>query len=129
MRITNPGGASINNYFSHVTKAAGTDTIQLWKTVTNTQTQLGADGSQEVASGDSFGIDANGTTITAWYKPAAGSWTAVMVRTDSGVTAAGYIGLVAQSNSAIWDDFGGGTINARELSTMCGQAVNRAGTY
>lgn len=107
-RISNPNGA-VNNYFIHVLND-NSNVVWMYKTVSGSQTKLGADVTQAIAAGDSIGISAIGTTISFWHKPAAGSWTEVATRTDSSVTGAGYIGLAIQGTSVRLDDFGGGTV-------------------
>jgi hypothetical protein len=74
---------------------------------------VGSTFSQAWTAGDSFGFEAIGTTLKAYYKPAAGSWTEIASRTDSTYTAAGKIGLAIAGLNAegTADDFGGGTIS------------------
>lgn len=62
------------------------------------------------AVGDSFGISAIGSTITAYHKPIAGTWTEIGHVTDTHYSSAG--NLVLYGNEAggtlRFDDFGGG---------------------
>ena len=53
-----------------------TDTLRLRITTAGSSTTL-ATFDQATASGDSIGLAAHGTTLIAWHKPSAGSWTAV----------------------------------------------------
>jgi hypothetical protein len=68
---------------------------------------------QTMNAGDAIGIRCVGTTVSAYRKPAAGSWTLIGSWTDSspGMAAAtGRIELAINKNVARCDDFGGGTI-------------------
>jgi len=58
--------------------------------------------SQQVQSGDSVGISASGSTITAYYKASGGSWTALGSAGDTTFSGSGY---------AAWDDTSDGTAN------------------
>lgn len=62
------------------------------------------------ADGDSYGAELIGTTLTAYKKPAAGSWAAASSTTDSTYSAAGYIGggLSSTDAGSTLDDFSGG---------------------
>jgi hypothetical protein len=75
-----------------------------------TETPLGANFTQAVASGDSVGLSVVGSTITAYYKAAAGSWTIIATRTDSTYTGTGLLSIDYNSTTARLDDFGGGTV-------------------
>jgi hypothetical protein len=77
-----------------------------------TESPLGADFIQAVASGDSMGLSIVGSTITAYYKAAAGSWTTLTTRTDGTYTGTGLLSIDYNSTTARLDDFGGGTIGA-----------------
>ena len=74
-------------------------------------TQLGADISQAFGVGDSFGLEAIGPVLTAFFKAAAGSWVPMTdgARTDTTYNTAGYLGLYMNSPFSTTDDFGGGT--------------------
>lgn len=63
-----------------------------------------------LAGGDAFGLEIVGETLTAYYKPAAGSWTSLGSVTNSLYAAAGQIGAGVYNESEIGlDDFGGGS--------------------
>lgn len=108
IRIQNPNTASVSNYFAHFDQ--GGNSLQLWKTVNNTQTQLGSSVSITEAVGDSFGVEAIGSAIKAYYKTSGGSWTQQISQTDSGVSGSGCLGVSMESNGSRLDDFGGGTV-------------------
>lgn len=71
--------------------------------------QLGTTFSVTLSAGDSIGIRAQGSTISAYYKHAAGAWTLAVSVTDTNL-AHGYMGLVNQSNSGSFGNFGGGVV-------------------
>jgi len=111
-RMINPGTASVSGYELHIQKDASTDIWQIRRRDNLTPTTLGADMAQEISSGDSVGLSIIGTTISAYYKPAAGGWMIVGSRTDSTYTAPGVIGVKSvQTVPLAWKgtNFGGGT--------------------
>lgn len=106
-------GATATGYLIYYERQAGTDIFQVYRLDAGaTFVQLGADFTQEVSAGDSIGLSVVGTTITVWYKAAAGAWTSLGTRTDA--TYAGTnsrIGVEIDNNTVIrLDDFGGGTV-------------------
>lgn len=115
-RIQNPNNALMSAYTLIVNKAAGTDTVDLMRTIANVDTSIGTR-SQEVAAGDAVGLVVLGAgatvTIQIWYKASGGAWAqlgADISDTDAlRIVAAGAIGLGTQAAAARWDDFGGGT--------------------
>lgn len=77
-----------------------------------TETTLGAAIEQPIADGDGIGLEAVGTTLTAYHKPAAGAWTSIGSRSDATWAVGGKIGLDGYADvgtAVIFDDFGGGT--------------------
>lgn len=98
---SNYGGYYIRWTYS----AAGTDTIQLFKT--NPATQI-ATYSQDLGVGDKIRIRAIGNVIQAWIYQS-GTWTMLGSVTDSTYTAAGYVGFGISNTTARADDFFGGT--------------------
>jgi Siphovirus-type tail component, C-terminal domain len=63
-----------------------------------------------LAAGDSLGVRVQGSTITAWGKHAAGSWTLLSSATDTTFATGGRVGLLMSSTVPLMDDFGGGTL-------------------
>ena len=63
--------------------------IRLFRDDAGTRTQLGSSSAQAMSNGDSIGISAVGSTITAWYKASGGSWTAKITQTEATYTAGG----------------------------------------
>jgi hypothetical protein len=74
------------------------------------EANLGAPVTQTVAAGDSVGLESVGSTLNAYHKPAAGSWTLLFSRTDATYAAAGNVGLSMAGTTVRVDDFGGGTL-------------------
>lgn len=68
--------------------------------------------SQAFSAGDSFGMSCVGSTISTYYKPAAGAWTLLGTVTDATYSNAGYVSVDAYASLNAVDDFGGGTIGA-----------------
>lgn len=113
LAMTAISDAAADGYELHVEKSAGTDIWRIRRRDNVTPTTLGADMSQEIASGDSVGLSISSGTITAYYKSGAGAWTTVGTRTDSTYTGTFYIGVkTVQSVSGAWKaaPFGGGAI-------------------
>lgn len=111
VRLVNPGAGTADGY-RHSFR--GSDSHTLFRYDNGTATALGADFSVSGADGDSFGLEAVGSTIKAYHKPSAGSWTEVASRTDGTYSAAGFLALAMfdGSDNLRFDDFGGGTIPA-----------------
>lgn len=62
-----------------------------------------------LSTGDSLGFQKVGSTLKGFRKPAAGSWTEIISRTDSTYNTTSYIGMgVQESNTARLDNLGGG---------------------
>lgn len=90
----------------------GDSTWGIYRYDNGVATLLGATITQAIVDGDAVGIEVNGSTITLYFKAAAGSWTSLGTRTDSTYTGAGNIGAILQQSGAAAraDNFGGGTI-------------------
>lgn len=87
--------------------------IRVFRDDAGVRTQLGADITQTVVAGDSIGFSIIGSTITVWYKAAAGSWTSLGTRTDATYSAGGRLQLgqwLSADVASTIDDFGGGTV-------------------
>lgn len=114
-RIQSPNTSGMDAYTLLLTKASGTDTLDVMRTINGADTSI-ATRSQEVSAGDALGLVVLGTgatvTIQVWYRASGGSWTqlgADISDTNANrITAAGRIGLGLQNSTARWDDFGGG---------------------
>jgi hypothetical protein len=112
-RLVSVGSVAVDGYAVRHTTVSGAanDTIGLYRVDNATETLLGSAFTQEVAVGDSFGLEIVGDTLTAYYKASGGSWTALGTETDSTHAGAGNIGVaISVTNTAGIDDFGGGTI-------------------
>lgn len=116
IRVGGTPGSSPNSYAVGF-NGGGAGVVKLYRVDGGSGTQLGASMSQTLADGDSIGLEAVGSTITVYHKPAAGAWASVGGRTDATYGSAGYIALsaIGQSPSYLMaDDFGGGTVVAGE---------------
>jgi len=111
LRVVDPGLTTRDGYDIRMRASATTDAFQIRRIDNGTATALGADFSQEWSAGDSWGFEAIGSTLAAYYKTG-GSWAQLGTRTDSTYSAAGRIGII--TNDATWrgDNFGGGTVVA-----------------
>ncbi len=111
LRGSSIGSGTSNGYYLNI-DLAPTATWTMQSITSGSSTTLGSTFNQSLSSGDSVGYSVSGSTLTAWYKPSAGSWTALASRTDTTYASAGRIGVgLAGTNTAtILDNFGGGTI-------------------
>ena len=108
------GGVDTSYYAAMYNSSDSAGTLQIFKRVTGTGTQLGADVSFWLTAGDRIGLAVVGsatTTVNFYRKPAAGSWTLIATRDDSSspITGAGFIGVLSDINGVL-DDFGGGAV-------------------
>lgn len=75
--------------------------------------QVGSNFSVTPAIGDSMGMAMVGTTISGWFKTAAGSWTQVITGTEATYNAPGRIDMLTFGTpSAQIDVFGGGAVGS-----------------
>ncbi len=110
-RVINEGTVNASGYQLLLNKATGF--LQLYRVDNGSGTQLGANFTQTIAVGDSFGMSIVGSTITVYFKPSAGSWSSLGTRSDGTYTSAGKIGMqsVDAANTTGWmDNFGGGSL-------------------
>lgn len=107
-RIQNEGTSSVVAYHLSINDANG---FRFFRLSNTTFTQIGSAIAQAIATGDSMGLSVSGTTLEAWHKPAAGSWTLLGSETNANISGAGKIGITIGANAATdLDDFGGGEI-------------------
>lgn len=94
------------------------DEFRLKEVTGGVETQLGASITQDVAAGDSVGVEIIGTTLAAYYKSGAGVWTQLGTRTPStSYPSAGRVGIFDSHNVGAVPEpklglFGGGTVVA-----------------
>lgn len=100
-------GATVNGYSCRFSNDAGDHHVWVYKDGVSINDFDIAD---TVASGDKFGVEMIGDTITAYWKAGAGAWTSLGTTVDSTYTAANYIGLALVGSGVRVDDFGGGTL-------------------
>lgn len=119
--------STVDGYVLRYAPAAGTDTLTIQSVTNGVQTSIGAAFSQEIANGDSIGLECVGTTLTCYYKPSGGSWGSLFSRTDSTYTAAGQVALFSTSTGVRFDAFGGGTfVNNGTASITTGSDTSSA---
>lgn len=92
-RLVNIGSGTTDGYEVEAKRTASSHEWRLGRWDDDVLTTLGATFTQALASGDLIGLRMVGSSIEAWHKPAAGSWTQLATRTDSTYTAAGKAGL------------------------------------
>ena len=102
-----------NGYVVRFLPDAGGDIIRIRIINAGSTSALGADIIQNIENGDSFGIQCLGSSISAYWKPAAGAWTLLGTRTDATYIQAGRIALTASTSGtpAQLTNFGGGTVD------------------
>lgn len=117
-RVSNPGsipnGYTVNIYSTGVMDAkwfsgGSSDYVSLSSAV------------HTYVPGDAVGLEVNGSTVTIYYKPAAGAWTVNATGTDSNVTSGGWIGYHIggfETTTTKLDNFGGGTIVTAEKQSF-----------
>lgn len=111
LRLVNIGSGATDGYLLKAIKQTGTDTWEIYRIDNAATTLLGATVTgPEFAVGDQIGFEAIGSTLKGYHKPAAGSWTEVLARTDATYSAAGRIGIQSDDQPAVLDDFSGGTV-------------------
>lgn len=92
----------------------------LFKYTAGSGSNLGAFGTQAVSSGDSVGVEMIGSTIKAYYKPSAGSWSQIGSSiTDSTYNRAGYIGFET-GGAGDFDNLRGGSLVPNISGTSAG---------
>lgn len=116
--------ATIDGYTVVHTQAAGTDTVNIQKMTDGSVVTLGASINQEVAAGDSIGIQRRGTGVEGFYESGAGAWSSLGTRTDS-TYGAGAIGMVMINTTGRLDDFSGGTYAALSIPVAMAQYRQR----
>jgi hypothetical protein len=110
-RISGGGTGTWNGYGMIYIKGSP-DTWQLRKYTGGVQAVGSplATGSQSISAGDSIGFSVIGNTLTAWYKPVAGSWISIITATDSTYTGAGQMGFELGDTTLRLDNLSGGNV-------------------
>jgi hypothetical protein len=114
-RIVDPDSVNVDGYRINIFPSAGVDSWRIQRVDDGVVTLLGDQFEQNISSGDSVGLEIIGSTIKAYYKPSAGSWTEITSRSDGTYTAAGYVGFElynGESGSPTIDDFGAGSVGS-----------------
>lgn len=122
LRLKDLGGTVYDGYQLRLNRNAGAanDQVGIYRVDNAADTLLGAAVTQEFAAGDALGFEAIGSTLKGYHKPAAGSWTELLSRTDATYTAAGFVGVLTAEAATpiVLDDFGGGKIGADPLRSQ-----------
>lgn len=108
VRITSPGAS----WAGYSLTVEGPNSVSTWRISSRdgtTLTNIATQGSVDFTSGQAIGLEAIGTTITA-YKKIGGVWTNVVSVVDSTAAGAGYIGASHSNYTNALDNFGGGTV-------------------
>lgn len=113
LRILQPSNSAStgDGYFIQVDQ--GGPNLKFYRQDNGVSTQLGAaDSVTAIASGDKWGVEMIGSTLTA-YRYTAGAWAAYgATRSDGTYTTAGYLGFYIFEGSlvSVFDNFSGGTV-------------------
>lgn len=113
--VQNTNFTQLDGYGVFYAQVSGTDSILIQRVDNGVGTTLGAVISQELAAGDALGIRCKDTTIFGYYKPAAGAWTLMGVRTDGTYTAAGNPAFLLSGTTGRLSNFGGGIYSAQPI--------------
>jgi hypothetical protein len=115
MCVQSPGSAAADGYRLIYKRVSGTDTVEIRRVDNgnNPGTLIGSIASQEIAAGDSLGMEKIGSAVKGYYKASGGSWSQIISGTDS-TYGTGSIGLYSFATGSLGhlDDFGGGTVTA-----------------
>lgn len=110
VKIANTGGTVTDFYMVHI--AGHTGTWQFWKSSGGVQSTISSPfaGVGSMSAGDSFGFEVIGDDLTAYFKPAAGAWSApLFTGNDSEFSGlSGGLGLLFQNATWRIDTVGGG---------------------
>ena len=116
LRLVQEGGTgTVDGYQVVLRPSAGAanDVVRYFRIDNAVFTTLGADITQEFATGDALGLEMIGTTLKAYYKASGGSWGTIGTsRTDATYASAGKIGIYCDNTTVRMDSFGGGTVAA-----------------
>jgi hypothetical protein len=115
LRLAPVGSTSVDGYF---VKRVDASNVTIRRLDNDAGTTLGASISQAVSNGDGLGLEAVGTSLTAYYKAGAGSWGSLGSRTDATYGSAGRLGVYLPSTATQIDNFGGGTVVAASTVRM-----------
>lgn len=105
-RITDAGSAGFDTYqATYVERGSANDEYRLWKAVNGVFTLLASTTTgPNMQAGDQLGLKTQGTTISLWHKPAAGTWTQLLTATDSSISSGGQTGIQLRGPNGRLDD-------------------------
>jgi acid phosphatase type 7 len=105
-RLNTLSTSGISCYFLRVTPS--TSTWDLRKKINGANSTSIRTFTAPLNAGDAIGLQLTGTTLTAYRKPAGGSWSAIGSTTDSAITTGGYIAFTLGDTTMRGGPFGGG---------------------
>jgi hypothetical protein len=106
-RISTLSASNVSCYFVKVTPS--TSKWELRKKLNGATSTVMQSFTAPFAAGDTAGIQLEGSTITAYRKPAFGSWTAIGSVTDTAIPGAGYVAFTLGDTTIRGGAFGGGS--------------------
>jgi hypothetical protein len=111
LRLTNIGPKTTNGYGLAWSGNNKSNNISIQKFANGAFASALASFTQNLSPGDSLALQAIGSTLYAWYRPAGGSWTLLGSATDTTYSTAGYLGAdMAYSQNTTLSSFGGGAL-------------------
>jgi acid phosphatase type 7 len=131
-RVNSLSASTLSCYFLRVTPS--TSTWDLRKKINGAGSTSIKTFTAPLAAGDAAGLQTIGSTLTAYRKPASGSWAPVVSATDTAIPGAGYVSYTLGDTTIRGGAFGGGTITsapapqppaAPSLSATAGDATVR----
>jgi len=113
IRLQSPATTGIDGYEITIGYATAIkDTCYCYRLDNGAWTQLGAEIVHSFASGDSFGFEAIGSTLTGYHRASGGgAWHSIESRTDA-TYGAGYIGCGTYGTTTRLDNFCGGSASS-----------------
>lgn len=112
-----------DSYNVYILTSATPDSWRIKRMDSGVGTQLGAGVDQNLAAGDSIGLEIIGGTIKAYHKTA-GSWSEKISRADATYGNGGYLAFYGEDDTTFrYDDFSGGTVVAGQPMMLRGTTV------
>jgi fibronectin type 3 domain-containing protein len=105
-RVSTLSASNVSCYFVKVTPS--TSKWELRRKLNGANSTVMKTFTAPFAAGDSAGIQLDGSTITAYRKPAFGSWTSIGAAADTAIPGAGYVAFTLGDTTIRGGTFGGG---------------------
>lgn len=109
MRVTTPPSATFTGYIMRVIASTGLFDFRI-KINGAATVSLGTISHAALAAGDSFGMSCVGTTLSAYFRAAAGTWTGLGSIIDTQITGGGYITFSVPDATTRATNVGGGSM-------------------